>query len=281
MPLDLDAVGRELPATRASWNSKDALLYALGVGAGVDELPFTTENTGGLPQRVYPTFALVVGATLESMPDIGTFDLAKLVHAEQRLTAHRPLAVEGEVEIRKRVEGIYDKGKAALVATTSEAYDTSGGGPVFSTYSSSYIVGEGGWGGARGPSGPPNEAPARRPDESVTATTSRDQALLYRLSGDRNRLHSDPGFATSAGFPRPILHGLCTFGIAGRVLLHAWCDADVERFEHIEGRFTAPVYPGDTLTVNIWGIDESTAVFRVVGEDGVVVIDRGGFRRRG
>lgn len=280
MPLDLGAVGREAEPIVASWTSTDALLYAVGIGAGVDELAFTTENTGGSPQRVYPMFGLVVGATLESMPDIGTFDLARLVHAEQRLTVHRPLPVEGTVEIRQRVVGMYDKGKAALVASTTDATDRGSSTPLYSTYTSSYIVGEGGWGGDRGVSDSANVAPERAPDKVLTATTSPDQALVYRLSGDRNRLHSDPGFAIEAGFERPILHGLCTFGIAGRLLFHELCDADPERFEHIEGRFSAPFLPGDTLDVDLWRAGPGEAVFRARRGDGTVVIDRGGFRLR-
>jgi acyl dehydratase len=140
---------------------------------------------------------------------------------------------------------------------------------------SAYIRGEGGWGGDRGPSGNPNEAPDRAPDHKVDLQTRTDQALLYRLSGDRNPLHSDPAFAALGGFDRPILHGLCSYGFTGRALLHTLCGSDPARFQHVEARFAAPVLPGDALTVNMWVTGEGEAVFATSRQDGTVVIDQG------
>lgn len=280
MPLDPAAIGRPGEPYLASWTSTDALLYALGVGAGVDEPAFTTENSEGVEQQVLPTFAVVIGSGIDRMPDFGTYDLAKLVHAEQRITLHRPIPVEGAVEMSRRVVAMYDKGKAAIVAIEAEAIDQTDGQPLFTTYSSSYIAGEGGWGGPRGTTKRRNETPDRPPDHEVRHTTSPDQALIYRLSGDRNRLHSDPVFAARGGFAQPILHGLCTYGFTGRALLHTLAESDSARIEHIEGRFTATMVPGDTLTVQIWRTDEREAVFQTLRGDGTVVVGGGGVRLR-
>jgi acyl dehydratase len=140
---------------------------------------------------------------------------------------------------------------------------------------SAFIRGEGGWGGERGPSGPRNVPPSAEPDEVVTLATRPEQALVYRLSGDRNPLHSDPSFAALAGFDRPILHGLCTYGFTGRALLHRCCGSDPSRLRSMEGRFSAPVFPGEELRVELWRTGEGAATFRTLGGDGRVVIDAG------
>lgn len=174
--------------------------------------------------------------------------------------------------MKSRVAAMYDKGKAAVVVLENEATDPSGA-PLFSTTMSAFIRGEGGWGGDRGPSGPRNVAPEREPDRVVSYDTRTDQALLYRLSGDRNPLHSDPSFAKLAGFDRPILHGLCTYGFTGRALLHGLCGSDPARFKHMEGRFSTPVLPGERLDVCMW-VEGNEAVFQTrVGDN--VVIDSG------
>lgn len=278
MPLNPDAVGATGDVRTISWNSKDALLYAVGIGAGSADLPFSTENTSGVDQLVYPTFAVVAGSGTASpgksaMGEIGTFNWAMLVHGSQAVTLHRPIPVEANATTQDKVVAMYDKGKAAVVVTESEV-KTAEGEPLFTTRSSVFIRGEGGWGGDRGPSGPQNEPPASAPDHEVTLQTSPDQAFVYRLSGDRNPLHTDPSFAALGGFDRPILHGLCTYGFTGRALLKALCDDDVSRFHHIEGRFSSPVMPGDALTVRIWRTSAGEAVFTTsVGDK--AVIDQG------
>ena len=280
MPLDPSAVGATGEPTEYSWSSKDCLLYALGVGAGQidpvnEELQFTTENSKGVEQQVLPTFAVIAGgAGMSAMTRAGTFNFAMLVHGEQGIRLNRPLPVEGRVRVTGRVTGIYDKGSGGVIATESETVDASTGEPMFTTTASVFIRGEGGFGGERGPSGPRNVPPERDPDHVTTYDTRRDQALLYRLSGDRNPLHSDPSFAALAGFERPILHGLCTYGFTGRALLHALCGSDPARFGAMEGRFSKPVMPGDTLTVRMW-LDGDSAVFRTENQNGDVVIDQG------
>ena len=274
MPLNPDAVGSKGDPVEVSWTSKDCLLYAVGIGAGTDELAFTTENTNGVDQLVFPTFPVVIGwGAGSAMRSIGTFNPAMLVHGQQAVTLHRPIPVEGTATLQSEVVAMYDKGKAAVVVTETSA--TLGGDPLYTNRASVFIRGEGGWGGDRGPSGPRNVPPERDPDESVTYQTSPDQALVYRLSGDRNPLHSDPAFAAMGGFDRPILHGLCTYGFTGRALLHTLAGSDPARFHHVEGRFSSPVLPGDALTISMWVTGDGEAVFTTSRQDGTVVIDQG------
>jgi acyl dehydratase len=277
MPMNLDAVGRTAGPTETSWDSKDALLYALGVGAGQEdplrELEFTTENSHGVTQQVLPTFGVIVVQRGGPRMSFGEFDRTMLVHAEQSLTMLCPLPVEGRAAITSKLLGVYDKGSGALVVTESTAADAATGQPLVSTTSAAFIRGEGGFGGDRGPSAT-WERPRREPDQRASASTRPDQALLYRLSGDRNPLHSDPAFAARAGFPRPILHGLGSYGVTGRLLLHALCGSDPARFRSMRARFSRPVLPGATLTVSMW-VDGGTALFQTTDQDGQVVVDHG------
>jgi acyl dehydratase len=206
------------------------------------------------------------------MGSIGTFNPALLVHGQQSVTLHRPVPVEGTATLQSEITAMYDKEKAAVVLTTTTAVLDDE--PLYTNTASVFIRGEGGWGGDRGPSGPRNVPPEREPDRRVTYETSPNQALLYRLSGDRNPLHSDPSFAAMGGFDRPILHGLCTYGFTGRALLHTFCGSDPSRFHHVEGRFTSPVMPGESLTINMWETGDGEAVFTTAVGDRLV-IDQG------
>jgi acyl dehydratase len=277
MPLNPDALGATSDPVEVSWTSKDALLYAVGIGAGHEELAFTTENSADITQAVFPTFPVVIGYGRGSaMGKIGTFNPAMLVHGQQAITLHRPIPVEGTVSIQGEIIGMYDKGKAAVVESRNVA--TMDGEPLYTTTMSAFIRGEGGWGGDRGPSGPKNVPPESAPDHEVTYQTSRDQAFVYRLSGDRNPLHTDPKFAAMGGFDTPILHGLCTYGFTGRALLHSLCDSNPARFQHVEGRFASPVFPGEALTVRMWSTGDGEAIFTTSAGDGDserVVIDQG------
>ena len=275
MTLDHSLVGIPSKPQERSWDSKDALLYAVGVGAGLGdplrELEFTTENCEGIQQKVLPTFGVLI-AQARPGRTLGDYDRAMLVHAEQAFELHRPLPVEGTVRTTATVTSIYDKGSGALVVTENAAVDAATGEPLVTSRSSAFIRGEGGFGGDRGP-GQDWAMPSGAPDEQVTYRTRPDQALLYRLTGDRNPLHSDPKFAARGGFARPILHGMCTYGYTGRALLHAVCGSDPARFGSMEGRFTRPVIPGDELTISIWA-DGGTAYFRTTS-NGAPVLDRG------
>ena len=279
MPINPDAAGAVGEETEISWTSKDSLLYALGVGAGASdptgfELEFTTENTRGKTQRALPTQVVVMGAG--SMPDYGDFNLAALLHGDQHIELHQELPIEGSAVAQARVAGIYDKTKAALVVleTNARSHD---GAPMWTSRAGLFISGEGGWGGDRGPSSTWQQ-PDREPDHVTGYDTRTDLALLYRLNGDRNPLHSDPAFAAMAGFDTPILHGLCTFGVTGRALLHTLCDSDPSRFGSMGGRFKAPVLPGQRLDVRMW-VDGDTTLFQTCVGDRVV-FDAGVFTNR-
>ncbi|HEX2320412.1 MAG TPA: MaoC/PaaZ C-terminal domain-containing protein [Streptosporangiaceae bacterium] len=288
MPLDHSLVGEAGESYERSWTSKDALLYAVGVGAGLgdplEELGFTTENTSGVTQQVLPTFAVLISQAAVRR-NLGDFDRALLVHAEQSFELHRPLPVEGTVRTVSTVTGIYDKGSGALITIENQAVDAGTGEPMVTARSGTFIRGEGGFGGDRGGS-EPWERPERPADHEITLETRPEQALIYRLSGDRNPLHADPKFAARGGFARPILHGLCTYGVTGRALLHGLCGSDPARFAAMSGRFTRPVLPGDALTVSMWitesaaGNGTGRALFQTATQDGTVVIDRGVMRFR-
>lgn len=277
MPLNPDALGATSDPIEVAWTSKDALLYAVGIGAGHEELAFTTENSADVEQAVFPTFPVVIGYGRGSaMGKIGTFNPAMLVHGQQAITLHRPIPVEGSVTISGEIIGMYDKGKAAVVESRNIA--TMNGEPLYTTTMSAFIRGEGGWGGDRGPSGPKNVPPESAPDHEATYQTSRDQAFVYRLSGDRNPLHTDPKFAAMGGFDTPILHGLCTYGFTGRALLHTVCESDPSKFQHIEGRFASPVFPGESLTIRMWSSGSGDTLFTTsagAGDTERVVIDQG------
>jgi acyl dehydratase len=279
MPVNPDAVGTKSAPSRRTWTSKDCLLYALGVGAGASdpstELEFTTENSQNVTQKVLPTAAVVLNVVGGGLEAIGSFNPVMLVHGEQGVSLDREIPVEGELESVSEITGIWDKGSGALVQTETVATLVSNGRPLFTTRAGLFLRGEGGWGGERGPSSK-FEAPDKPADHEITYSTRIDQALLYRLNGDRNPLHSDPAFAAAAGFDRPILHGLCTYGFTGRALLHALVDGDPARFRSMDGRFSSPVYPGEDLTVRIWlGSEDGSAVFQTFGGDGRVVLDAG------
>ncbi len=275
MPINRDAVGTVSEPGEASWDSKDCLLYALGVGAGVNdptgfELEFTTENSQDVTQKVLPTFPVVVPGGSGAYAAIGSFNPAMLVHGEQSVRLSGPVPVQGTVRSTTTITGMYDKGSGAVVVLETTAKDATTGEDRWTTSGSMFIRGEGGFGGDRGPSGRAS-APERAPDHTVTYGTRTDQALLYRLSGDRNPLHSDPKFAAMAGFDRPILHGLCTYGFTGRALLHTLCGSDPARFVAMSVRFSQPVFPGQDLTISMWELDDGRAFFRTETASGVVV----------
>jgi acyl dehydratase len=289
--MDLDLVGRRSPAGPISWSSGQALLYALGVGAGGtdahDELAFTTEKSHDLAQQVLPTFAAVLamrsgdgsdlGDVMGLLRGVGEFSLAQILHGEQTVTLHGALPVTGTATSTGYVSAVHDTGRNAVVESVVELRAADSGGLLAETTSALVVRGAGGFGGepARADAWAVPERPA---DVLRSYPTRPDQALLYRLSGDRNPLHSDPWFARSAGLEQPILHGLCTYGFAGRALLHDVCGGEPARFGSMSARFTSMVVPGDTLDVSVWRTTDG-AVFRVrVGDR--VVLDRGTFRLR-
>ena len=275
MAIDPNAVGQKGQPSKRSWNSKDALLYAVGIGAGTDELQYTTENTKDITQKVFPTFAVIIGGGGIPMKEVGSFNPALMVHGEQGIELLGEIPPDGEIESVGECSAIWDKGSAAVLEFTSESRNVATGQLLLRTKTSLFCRGEGGWGGDRGPSDK-LEFPDRSPDKKITYSTREDQALTYRLSGDRNPLHSDPSFAALGGFDKPILHGLCTYGMTGRALLHGLCEGDAARFLSMNARFSKPVIPGDSLTVSMW-VDGQKAFFRTENQNNEIVIDQGEF----
>ncbi len=273
MPINPDAVGATGGPVTRSWTSKDALLYAVGVGAGLDELQFTTENTKNTPQKVLPTMAVILGGGGAPMDKIGDFNRANMLHGEQGIELLDEIPAEGKIESTGKIAAIWDKGNAAVVETISESINVDTGKALLRTRSMLFLRGEGGWGGDRGPS-EKIDFPETAPSHQITYRTRDDQALTYRLSGDRNPLHSDPAFAQLGGFQEPILHGLCTYGFTGRGLLHSLCNGDPSRFKSMNARFSKPVIPGDELRISMW-VNGNEALFRTTNQNNEVVIDQG------
>jgi acyl dehydratase len=266
----------KIPAVEHSYGPKDCMLYALGLGLGQDpmnenELAFVYEKN----LKVLPTFALVLGYSPYWLrnPESGV-NWTKVVHGEQGLKLHKPVAPSGAVVGQTRIVEVIDKGegKGALVLSERKVTDKASGEAIATLTQTTFCRGDGGFGG------PPREAPAphmlpeRSPDMVCDLPTRPEMALIYRLSGDVNPLHAEPEFAKAAGFPRPILHGLASFGVAGHALLKSVCGYDPARLTAIAGRFSAPVYPGETIRTEIWR-DGNVVSFRAraLERDAIVV----------
>ncbi|MEU3279956.1 MaoC/PaaZ C-terminal domain-containing protein [Streptomyces antibioticus] len=279
MPIDAaKALAAEPRTGEISWDHKDVQLYHLGIGAGVpatdpDELRYTLESR----LHVLPSFATVAGSGSPgvirglSMPGVDV-DLARVLHGGQRLEIHRPLPPRGRAAATGRIAAVYDKGKAAVLVMRTEVADADG--PLWTNDAQIFVRGEGGWGGDRGPSAR-LEPPAGAPDKVFERAVREDQALLYRLSGDYNPLHADPEFAKLAGFDRPVLHGLCTYGITLKAVVDTLLDGDVTRVRSYATRFAGVVFPGETLRIRLWrGEDEvRVAVSAVERDDAPVLAD--------
>lgn len=256
---------------RRTWTGRDAVLYALAVGAGgIDgeaELAYTTEDIDESGQRVLPSFASVLGRrTSDALDPLGDVDRSRLVHGEQTLRLYAPLPPAGDVEVRSEILEVLEKRTGTLVRVRTTAVD--GGTPLFESESGTFLRGVMGIGEVRAGGGEPWSVPSREPDLTVRQRVNQEQALLYRLTGDMNPLHASPGVAQRAGFPRPILHGLCTYGFACRALLQ------LRELAGMSARFSAPVYPGDLLVTHVWQ-DGAELSFVVENADGVRVLDRG------
>jgi acyl dehydratase len=277
--IDSGSEGSTLAPYARDWTSTDTILYALGVGCGPEELAYTTENSFRVEQQVLPTFGVVVALPGRILRTIGDFDWGKLVHARQRLQLAQPLEPVGSALVAERVVSIGDKGEGghAVVVTESTATDARDGSVLLTCEMTVVLRGQGGFGGDRGQSAPRPQIPEHDPDRQVVMQTRTDQALLYRLSGDRNPLHSDPWFAREkAGFPNPILHGLCTYAFAARAAADFARDGQATSVSSIDATFSSPVFPGDALTVSLWRMDDATTRFRVfAGEEQRLVLDAG------
>ncbi|WP_410874377.1 MaoC/PaaZ C-terminal domain-containing protein [Nocardia sp. A7] len=278
MPIDLaTALGATLPAREFSWTPTDVQLYHLGLGAGARptdpaELAYLDDRT---PQ-VLPTFATVAPTLGETEPPKVSFpgieiDLAKVVHGHQEVLVHKPIPATGKAVSVGRIAEIWDKGANAVIVQ-EHTVTGSDGEPLWTVRSSIFAKGEGGFGGERGPS-TRTELPDRAPDAELLTPTMPQQALLYRLSGDRNPLHSDPEFARGAGFPAPILHGLSTYGTVCKAITDALLDSDASRVGGFRAKFAGVLYPGETLRTKVWReADELIAVVTVVERDDAPVL---------
>lgn len=277
MPIDIEkAVGADLQGGSFSWTDADVILYNLGIGAGdpptsPDELKYAYEAD----LKAVPAFGTI--PPFEIMMSVGSvegldLDLASTLHGDQSLTVHSPIPTSGTVTQIGRIMDVYDKGRGALIVVEVESRLDKTGEPLFTNRSGIYVRGEGGFGGDTGPPAS-NRAPDRGPDHVVESATLPQQALLYRMaSGDKNPLHADPGFASFAGFERPILHGLCTYGIVNKAVVESALGGEPDRVGTYTARFTGHVFPGETLVTRIWEEDDSYLIAAATRERGKTVL---------
>jgi acyl dehydratase len=283
MPINPNAIGAKTAAQPYEWTDRETLLYALGVGAGTQDLAFTTENSHDIEQQVLPTYAVIACPAWGAAAEVGSFNWAMLLHGSQQIRLYKPLPPAGKLSVSSEVFDIQDKGegKNAILVLKGTGTDPDTGELIAETVSTAVIRGEGGFGGQQGERPAAPTYPDREPDAKVALGTTEDQPLIYRLSGDRNPLHSDPWFAQNlAGFPKPILHGLCTYGVAGRVLVAELGGGDATKIRAVGARFTSPVFPGETLTTSVWRTEPGHAVFRTEaaeadGSNSRLVLDDG------
>ncbi len=267
--ISSDLVGLKGDPSEYSWNSKDALLYAVGVGARpYDENDVLFEGNG---PKVLPTFCVIGGmAGMGVMGKIEGINPALILHGGESITLHRELPADAKVTLQGEITEIWDKGQAAVITIATTATDDQG--PLFTAAASIFARGAGDFGGERGPSTKGlNAPPEREPDHVISDETRPEQAAIYRLSGDRNPLHIDPEFAKMGGFDTPILHGLCTYGFVGRAILKALCGGDVTKFKSFDARFADVVYPGDTIITKLW-VDGREAIVQAETQKGNVVV---------
>jgi acyl dehydratase len=276
MPIDREkALGAALAPVDAAWGPDQVILYHLGVGAGVGRAtdPKELEYTYEKQLKVLPSFAVIpVFSALLQVTRVPGIEINPMMvlHGDQDVVLHRPIPPRAAITTTGKVVGVYDKGKAALIVLEVESRE-QGGEPLFTNRFGIFARGAGGFGGDSGPK-PANEAPARPPDLVVETPTTPHQTLLYRLSGDKNPLHADPDFAKLGGFERPILHGLCSFGIACKAVVDAALEGAVERVARYQARFAGVVFPGETIVTSLWREDGRIALAAATKERGSPVL---------
>lgn len=262
--IDRSLTGRPLEPLQWRWAAADTILYALGVGATVDlDLPFLYEGRGPLVLSSFASLATGRGF-LPMVTELG-LPLGAVLHAEEHLVVDECFPHAGDVTVERRVADVWDKGSGALLAVEEEVTDGRTLARLRSTW---WVAGAGGFGGERGPGPPAWAKPLKRtPDQKVQFSIGADQAALYRLSGDLNPLHIDPAAAAAAGYSRPFLHGLCTFGMVALAISRTYCGDRPHRLRELTTRFTRPVSPGDELVVSIWNLEANQLSVRVTGSD--------------
>lgn len=259
-----EVLGFEYTPTKFTYTERDVSLYALGIGAAQNaldksELQFVYEqNPEGF--KTLPTFGVLYPHFHQPIPGI-KFKVENGLHGEEYLEIKKPLPTSGTITCTGKIIGVYDKGSGAVIVTQSISHDENGAELARHEHTV-FIRGIGGFGGDRGPSSKINIPPDRAPDKVHSEKIADNQALIYRLSGDFNPLHADPEVAVRGNFARPILHGLCTYGFAGRALLKHYCDNDPARFKSIKARFVSPVLPGETLITEMWKLNATTVIFQ-------------------
>ena len=271
MSLNLDIIGKKLEAEPFTYDRDTVILYALGVGAGVDELDFIYEKN----LKVLPTFAVVpfIPTFLSVFVPSAGLNLFKVLHGEQTIILHKPIAPAGTIHTSMMCESIYDKGDSGAIVNVHLESRDDGGEVVFENRAVIVDRGAGGFGGDRGPKTEKLVPPeGKEPDFAVEYVISKDQAALYRLSGDKNPLHIDPDFARKGGFEKPILHGLCTYGYAGRAIVQAAGNGDPAKLRSFSARFMDVVYPGETLIVSGWKRETGNYIVQVTAGDGRIVL---------
>ncbi len=266
-----DLVGLQFEPVKFEWDANKVILYALGVGAKPEgELEYVFEGKG---PKVLPTFAVIPGMlSMGGLISNVEINLAMLLHGEQGITLYREIPPEAKVNVVGKVTAVWDKGKAAVIETEGVVEDSKG--PLLSTTSTLFIRGAGGFGGERGPSAASEEIPQRAPDHVVEDFVQPEQGAIYRLSGDPNPIHIDPDFAKMAGFEKPFLHGLCTYGIVGRAILKTVCGGDRTRFSSFRARFADQVFYGDTIRTKIWVTGPGEAIVSAETQKGNVVLSQ-------
>ena len=281
MPFDFDKLINFKRELTQSYSTRDTILYALGVGAGIDaDTPAKLRYVYEEQLEALPTMSAVLAAPgfWQREPQFG-ITWQKILHGEQSVLVHRPLPAAADVAATIKVDAVYDKGvqKGAVVYTSRTLYDKSTGDLLATVRQASFLRGNGGTGGLTEGAPKPHPMPEGRPaDFSVTLATRPEQALIYRLSGDYNPLHADPAVAVQVGFKQPILHGLATYGVVGRALLGALCDDRGARLKRMDVRFSSPVYPGESITTEIWREGPGRASFRsLVAARETVVLNNG------
>lgn len=272
-------INLRIPDVEQTYTARDTILYALGVGVSIDpvdsdQLKFTYEKD----LTALPSMAVVLGNPGSWLRTLDTgVDYLRVVHGEQGLVLHRPMPAEGTVVGLSRVIDVIDKGegKGALILWERELRDKATGEPLANITQTTFCRGDGGFGGPERPTPRPHRVPDRAPDAVCQLPTNANSALIYRLSGDYNPLHSDPEVAARAGFPKPILHGLATYGVSGHAILRSMCGYDAAKLSSLSGRFTAPVYPGETFEVRMWRDGDVVSFETRSVERGVLAIGGG------